>query len=280
MTVCYTTGMRLLRISAALLLAATALAASPVEAATYDRFQTKTVTVGTKKFTIELLTVDLRNPKLKVKTYTGTNDTNCFQRPCRVRSLQSFVKETNGFAGINGSYFCPKDYAACAGENGSFYWMMYNRRKQNFVNSYQNQFNKGGLFAFFKDRTWKFYPETRPFTKEDIIDTIDPSFITGAISNGPTLISNSQNILKESTLDTKQRTVKSNRSGMGMKGSTLYLMVARGATVPDLGRIMKAMKIEQGLNLDGGGSSAIWYRGGYKVGPGRDIANALVFTER
>lgn len=33
------------------------------------------------------------------------------------------------------------------------------------------------------------------------------------------------------------------------------------------------------LNLDEGGSTALWY-GGYKTGPGRNIPNALLFVKR
>jgi exopolysaccharide biosynthesis protein len=33
------------------------------------------------------------------------------------------------------------------------------------------------------------------------------------------------------------------------------------------------------MNLDGGGSSALIYDDEYKVGPGRDIVNAIVFSE-
>ena len=39
---------------------------------------------------------------------------------------------------------------------------------------------------------------------------------------------------------------------------------------------MKAMGMNNALNLDSGGSTALWH-GGYKVGPGRGIPNAIIF---
>jgi hypothetical protein len=40
---------------------------------------------------------------------------------------------------------------------------------------------------------------------------------------------------------------------------------------------MKAMGMENALNLDNGGSTALW-SGGYKVGPGRDLPNVILFV--
>jgi len=56
------------------------------------------------------------------------------------------------------------------------------------------------------------------------------------------------------------------------------LVIASGATVIDLGAVMEAMGMDYALNLDGGGTSALWYNG-YKVGPGRNMPNAIVFAE-
>jgi len=39
------------------------------------------------------------------------------------------------------------------------------------------------------------------------------------------------------------------------------------------------MGIQNSLNLDDGGSVALWY-GGYKVGPGRNIPNAILLTKK
>ncbi|MBI4092405.1 MAG: phosphodiester glycosidase family protein [Candidatus Kerfeldbacteria bacterium] len=246
----------------------------------YDSYRQRVVVIGPERFDLDVVAINLRNPKLVVQTLAATTKTNCYQQPCAVKALRSYVSNKKVMAAINGSYFCPKDYASCAGQAGSYYWMVYDARRKVFVNEQQNQFNNGGLFIAFRDRTVAFYPDTKPFTKEGIINTVDRNNLTAAISNGPTLINKKKFVLDETQLDTKQRTVKSNRSGLGIKGSTIYLIVARKATVIDLGYMMEALKMDFAMNLDGGGSSALWYRGSYKVGPGRNIPNALVVRTR
>jgi len=47
----------------------------------------------------------------------------------------------------------------------------------------------------------------------------------------------------------------------------------------DLGYIMQALGMEYAINQDGGGSAAIVFAGQYRMGPGRNIPNALIFSE-
>ena len=42
-------------------------------------------------------------------------------------------------------------------------------------------------------------------------------------------------------------------------------------------RVLAALGMQNALNLDSGGSTALWY-GGYKAGPGRNIPNAIVLV--
>ena len=44
-------------------------------------------------------------------------------------------------------------------------------------------------------------------------------------------------------------------------------------------RTMKTLGMENAMNLDEGGSTALW-SGGYKLGPGRNIPNAILFVRR
>jgi len=56
----------------------------------------------------------------------------------------------------------------------------------------------------------------------------------------------------------------------------LYLITVKSARVRDLGGILQALGCVEGMNLDGGASSGLWYRGQYLTAPGRDISNALL----
>ena len=59
----------------------------------------------------------------------------------------------------------------------------------------------------------------------------------------------------------------------------IFLVIAYNATVPELADIMQTLKVDDALNLDGGGSAAMIYNGEYMVGPGRNIPNAIIFAE-
>lgn len=249
----------------------------------YDTYSRRTVTVGTKRYSVDIITINLANPRLEVVTLTGTNGKTCYRRACQVRNLRSYIKEVSGFAGMSGTYSCPADYANC-GPVGNFFWTVFNKRTHTFVNATQNRFNNGAMFTMYADKSWSFYPNTASYPYLPQLHgpaMKDPKFdqLTTAISNSVGLVDHGKLITNEKLLDTKQRTVKSLRSGLGIKGSTLSLVVARSSTVIDLGSIMRSLRMDYAMNLEGGGSTNLWYRGSYKVGPGRDIPNALVFRD-
>jgi hypothetical protein len=76
-------------------------------------------------------------------------------------------------------------------------------------------------------------------------------------------------------------TLACSRSAVGVTEDGTLLMVTCGAvTLRDLGMVMKKLGAYEAMNLDGGGSSALWLKGRYLTGPGRDISNALVVVPR
>jgi len=72
---------------------------------------------------------------------------------------------------------------------------------------------------------------------------------------------------------------KGAKTFIGTKGSTVYIGVVYGATLNEAGVVLKTMGIDNALNLDQGGSTALWY-GGYKAGPGRNLPNAIVLVRK
>ncbi len=237
----------------------------------------QSVAISSGTFTVHILQIDLTNPQLRTYSLTGTSG-DCSDN-CIVRPLKSYVDQVSGFAGINGSYFCPADYASCANQDGSFYWLWYNSATGEFSNSYQNQFNQGPVIAFDANNRVYYYKTANAWPGKAAFETQNNTVLSAVISNGPGLVFESKLVVTSSQLDDKQRTVKSARSGIGFKGSNVYLIIAAGATVLDLGNIMMSLGMEYAMNLDGGGSSSLVYNSQYKVGPGRNIPNSLVFSE-
>lgn len=98
--------------------------------------------------------------------------------------------------------------------------------------------------------------------------------ISAGIVNYPGLV-NDGNISVEGGIDAKQGS-KNTKGGMGFNDNSIFLVVAYEVDMNDFAAIFKALGAKYALNLDGGGSVAIW-QGGYRVGPGRQLPNAIVF---
>lgn len=232
-----------------------------------SQYQVLTVNAGGINYTVNLASFNLASGQFQVITDTA-NDNDCTDN-CPTKSLSSYVSERGGFAGMNGTYFCPVDYASCAGKTGSFYWKVWNSRLSKMINGTSGAFIYEP-FLTVNGNTARYYTSWSDFS----------GGITAGISSSPGLITNGQNTLDESKLDDKQRTVKSNRGAMGLKGQTLYLVIAKNATVVDLAKIMDALDVDSAMNVDGGGSSAMIFNNSYKVGPGRSIPNAIIIAKR
>jgi len=241
--------------------AATTTSTDSTSNSTYEH---KTISTSNGSFVIDLLTLKLG--AIKVKTDTA-DDNDCADN-CPVKALASYVKDNGGFAGINGTYFCPTDYSSCNGQVNSFFWKIKNSRLGKMINAGNGLGENEPFLTFNASGTATYYSRW--------IDA--PSSVYAGINCGPRLIENGVKVLTDGSMDDKQRTVKSNRGALGLKGQTLYAVVAHSATVPDMVAILQAINVDFALNLDGGGSSAIYYNGSYKAGPGRSLPNAVVFT--
>jgi len=101
--------------------------------------------------------------------------------------------------------------------------------------------------------------------------------VDAVIANQPLLVSGG-NVVFGGDGDPKKGS-RGPRSFVGSKGSTVYIGVVSNATVAETAYVLKALGLENALNLDSGGSTALW-SGGYKAGPGRDIPNALLFVSK
>ena len=101
--------------------------------------------------------------------------------------------------------------------------------------------------------------------------------IESMISNYPLLVSGGN--LSFGGDDDPKKGPKGTRSFVANKGTSVFIGVVHNATVAESARVLKSLGMENALNLDNGGSTAL-YSNGYKVGPGRDIPNAILFINK
>jgi len=239
----------------------------------YSTYQRRVVNSSLGVFTVDMITIDLSNPRLKIKTLAAS-EANCASN-CPAKSLASYYSYGNSFAGINGTYF-----DTSATKRNYYFFPIYDSVKKVFINADQLKYpTTGPIMAFDTTNKFYYFKDSREFKSVEYFEQTTGSTLQAAFGNKPRLIEQSLNYLIDWEVDEKQQTVKTLRNAIGYANNKLYLVVAYKATVPDLGEIMMALGTEYAINLDGGGSSALMYDGEYIVGPGRTIPNAIVFSE-
>lgn len=222
------------------------------------------ITVATERgsFFIDVVSIDMA---AGVRMITDTaNDNDCSDN-CPTLSLADFVSRNGGFAGMNGTYFCPIDYTDCAAKKNSFDFPVYNTRLGKWING-GNLFWNNRSIVFYDGGGLHFQRNAGSFA----------GGLSAGIVNHPGLLDGGGVIADQFGLSDKQAS-KGTKSGIGIRGSIVYLVIARSVDMLDLANVFKSLGASEALNLDGGGSVALWFSG-YKVGPGRSLPNAIIFT--
>ena len=226
-------------------------------------FSRQKVSIDLGSYLVDIISADLSSTKVIVDT---ASDGTC-THDCPVLSLGDYASRSGAYAGINGSYFCPASYPSCAGKTNSFDTLLMNKNKTYF-NSDNNVYSSVPVAAFGSG--WaRFMGRSSDWGRDTGVD--------GVIANQPLLVSGG-NVAFGGDGDPKKGS-KGSRSFVGASGSTIYIGVVHNATVAEVAHVLKAMGIQDALNLDSGGSTALW-NGGYKVGPGRNIPNAILFVKK
>lgn len=226
-------------------------------------FSRQSVKADTGTYLVDIVGSDMGSTRVIVDT---ASDSTC-TKDCPALPLSEYVSRSSAFAGINGSYFCPADYPSCADKKNSFDTLLMNKNKVYF-NSDNNVYSTVPAVIFlsgsmrFVGRSLDWGRDTGP----DSVLAMQPLLLSGG------------NIVFGGDDDPK-RGSRGNRSFVGNKGTVAYIGVVHSATVAEVAHVLKAMGLDNALNLDNGGSTALW-SGGYKVGPGRNIPNAILFVRK
>lgn len=212
-------------------------------------------------FLVGIVAADLNSTRVIVDT---ASDSDC-RNDCPVLPLAEYVSRSGAFAGINGSYFCPADYPSCADKKNSFDTLVMNKNKK-YINSENNVYSTVPA-VIFSGSSARFVGQSLEWGRDTGVDAV--------LAMQPLLVSNG-NVVFTGDGEPK-RGSKGNRSFVGASGSTAYIGVVFNATVAEAAYVIKSMGIQNALNLDSGGSTALW-SGGYKAGPGRNLPNVILFV--
>lgn len=214
-------------------------------------------------FLVDIVSADLNSTRVVIDT---ASDTDCKDN-CPVSSLGDYVGRSGAFAGINGSYFCPAEYPSCAGKTNTFDTLAMNKNKK-YLNSDNNVYSQVPAIIF-SGNSGRLVGASQDWGRDTGVDAV--------LANHPILVSGG-NVAFGGGSDPKQGS-KGSRSFVGFSGNTGYIGVVHNATVAEVARVLQKMGIQNALNLDSGGSTALW-SGGYKVGPGRNIPNSVLFIRK
>jgi hypothetical protein len=226
-------------------------------------FSVQSVSTDNGSFTVYIVAADLNSTRVIVDTASNSDCTN----NCPTLPLSDYVTRSGAYAGINGSYFCPAEYPSCAGKTGSFDTLLMNKNKVYF-NSSNNVYSTNPA-VIFSGSSARFVGQALEWGRDSGVDAV--------LSNYPLLVSGG-NVVYTGGGDPKFAP-KGPRDFVAAKGNMVYIGVIFSASMQDSAKVLKALGMENALNLDEGGSTALW-SGGYKVGPGRNIPNALLFVRK
>ena len=217
--------------------------------------------IGT--YLVDIIAADLNSARVIVDT---ASDSDCSNN-CPVLSLGDYVGRNGAFAGVNGSYFCPAEYPSCAGKTNSFDTLLMNKNKK-YLNSDNNKYSSVPLI-YFSGNSAGVRGQSLEWGRDTGVDMV--------LANQGLLLSGG-NIMFGGDGDPKKGS-KGSRSFVGNKGNTAYIGVVHNVTVAESAHVLKTLGLENALNLDSGGSTALW-SGGYKAGPGRNLPNAVLFVRK
>ncbi|HYM65243.1 MAG TPA: phosphodiester glycosidase family protein [Candidatus Sulfotelmatobacter sp.] len=226
-------------------------------------FSVQSVTTDNGNFTVYIVAADLNSTRVVVDTASSGDCSN----NCPTLPLSDYVSRSGAYAGINGSFFCPQEYPRCAGKTGSFDLLVMNKNKVYF-NSSNNVYSTNPA-VIFTGNSARFVGQALEWGRDTGVDSV--------LSNYPLLVAGG-NIVYSGGGDAKF-SQKGPRGFVANKGNTAYIGDVLNATMDDSAKVLKALGMENAMNLDEGGSTALW-DGGYKLGPGRNIPNALLFVRK
>lgn len=227
-------------------------------------YSRQVVDVNGTKFAVDIVAGNLSSTRVIVDTAT---DGDCKDN-CPVLSIGDYVGRNGAYAGINGSYFCPADYPSCAGKANTFDTLAMNKNKH-YINSDNNVYStvpaviSGNGFL-------RFVGASQDWGRDTGVD--------GVLANQPLMVSGGKSVFGGDT-DPKKSS-GGTRGFIANKGGTAYIGFVHGVSVAQAALVLEKMGMDNALNLDSGGSVALWANGGYKVGPGRSVPNAILFVNK
>jgi hypothetical protein len=210
-----------------------------------------------------------RLSEVSVKT-VAANTAAC-RSDCPVKPLAQYIADNSAFAGMNGTYLCPPDYAECAGKVNSYEYAVYDSNLRTWLNLPSLATTHTRLVTFTSS-TPTFYRRSSVYAR----DRLRVAAITAGMTMYPLLVQDGRVVDSDAEQSHAQK-LRSMKGSIGVDQAHVYLALIANASVSESAHVLQALGVRDALNLDGGGTSAMWL-GSYKVGPGRLLPNAALLV--
>ena len=195
--------------------------------------------------------------------------------PTNLRS--AFAKDTFGENVIEVPSVMAKRVGAVVGINGDYYGFRSTGIEIRNGATFRDKGARQGL-VIGKDGSFRLYDETATTAAELVAAgawhtlSFGPGLVdAGAVLSGIDKVEIDTNVGNHSIQGYQPRTA----IGMIAPGHIVFVIVdgrstgySRGMTLPELAQLMKDLGCQVAYNLDGGGSSAIWFNGDIRNKPG------------
>jgi hypothetical protein len=245
--------------------------APPQSAAVYSPTGYSNLSVPTPRGTFNVHLIKERLVDVTVRTLTA-NSSDC-ARDCPVKPLAQYVAENGAYAWINGTYLCPPDYPACASKINSYDYAVYNSNLRRWINR-PALIGQNALLTFNGSVTSAY---RRSFVYGQNASLMNAP-ITAGITMFPMLLQNGA-VVDSEYEQTAVQLARGTKGSIGVDGTHVYLAIMSNVTVTESAYVLQALGARDAINLDGGGTSAMYVGGSYRVGPGRLLPNAIVLTK-
>lgn len=220
----------------------------------------KTFTVGKKRMSASIVEVDLLHPKIRLDVAVAGGKIGS------VDSLKHMADTSQAAVAMNGTFF--------AAYTKTSYKPPYGHIVKKGELVHPSPADRRTVLVFTKDN------EVELVKGKEFPQRFEEGDVEGALQAGPRLVTNCQvsvDPVPEGFKDPKILTNSGARSAVGVTSDhNLILLTTSGATIPELAQMMKQAGAYQAMNLDGGASSGLYYKGKYITSPGREISNALL----
>jgi exopolysaccharide biosynthesis protein len=198
-------------------------------------------------------------------------------------TLRSLIENGRGVAGINGAYFIPRDYTGKADSTNTVRIMNHDGL------SYSKYYPDTGINAIFgfDSTNLPVLIQNNVYGERSLRDNYNSGMILSlrsGIANFPILLANSINLIPRYDalgMITDKMKIRSTKSFIcRTMNNDVKMGTIEKISMVDVPSLIRQFGCVDAINLDNGGSLAMYASSKYIVGPGRNIMDAFVIVRK